>query len=134
MPKSVKILLVDDSPNVLKVVGTILSARGYQIDTCGDIDAAVAKVQSGKPDLIVLDIMMPSKKGLDGIAVFKEIRENPDTAAIPVLFLSGIAAHTQQSEEDLLSNVGADDFISKPFEPDDLVGRIEKLLKKGNPK
>ena len=131
MPKSVKILLVDDSPNVLKVVSAILAARGYEIDTCGDIDVVVNKVETVKPDLLILDIMMPSEKGLDGIAVLSEIRGNPETAAIPVLLLSGITANTAQSEEDLRTTSGADDFLAKPFDADDLLERVEKLLKKG---
>lgn len=130
MPEDATILVVDDSPNVLKIVSTILTSKGYKVDTCEDIDKASQLIESRKPNLILLDIMMPSEVGLDGISLFNRLKENEETARIPIIFLSGIAQGTQQTEEDLKERAGADDFICKPFEAEDLLRRVEKLLSK----
>lgn len=131
MAKESKILVVDDSPNVLKIVSTILTSRGYKVETCDDIDQVSQRIQKGKPSLILLDIMMPSQVGLDGISLFNQLRESEETSKIPVIFLTGIATGTPQTEQELREKAGADDFISKPFDPEDLVQRVEKLIKKG---
>lgn len=131
MAKESKILVVDDSPNVLKIVSTILTARGYKVETCDDIDQVFERIQKGKPSLILLDIMMPSQVGLDGISLLNQLREKEETSKIPVIFLTGIATGTAQSEQELREKAGADDFISKPFDPEDMVQRVEKLIKKG---
>lgn len=131
MAKESKILVVDDSPNVLKIVSTILTSRGYKVETCDDIDQVFERIQKGKPSLILLDIMMPSQVGLDGISLLNQLKENEETSKIPVIFLTGIATGTAQSEQELREKAGADDFISKPFDPEDMVQRVEKLIKKG---
>ena len=131
MPQDAKILVVDDSPLVLKVVSNILSAEGYKVETCGEIDQVSQLASKIRPHLILLDIMMPSKEGLDGFSLLNQLKENRATWEIPIIFLSGIAQWVQQTEEELRKKVGAADFISKPFDPANLVLRVKKLLKKG---
>lgn len=123
------VFLVDDSPNVLEVVGEILRAQGYEVETCNVIDRAFEAIKKVSPNLILLDVMMPSQSGEDGFSLCARIKEAPETSNIPVIFLTGIATDSGKSEEELQQNSGADDFINKPFEPADLVARVKKLIK-----
>ncbi len=129
MAEKIKIVTVDDSPNVLEVVVSILEAEGYAVTTCSDIDQAFPLIKSVQPSLLLLDAMMPSKEGNDGFSLCNRIKEDPETSHIPVVFLSGIAAGSGKSEEELKATSGAQDFIQKPFDPKDFVERIKKQLK-----
>jgi len=129
MSNKLKILVVDDSPNVLTVVSSLLDEEGYQVETCPEIDQALDRLKKSKPDLVLLDVMMPSVEGMDGFALCSRIKEAPETSNIPVIFLTGIATDSSKSEEELREISGADDFINKPFDPGDLIKRVKLHLK-----
>ncbi len=119
-----RILLADDEEDIKTVVAMFLEAEGYEVITAFDGLDALEKVRCDKPDLILLDIMMPV---LDGFEVCKRLKENEETAAIPVVILSA-AAHVESVNRGL--KAGAKDYIVKPFEPETLLEKIEQFIGK----
>ena len=117
-----KILVVDDEIYIVHILDFSLGMEGYEVVTALDGEQALEKVKSEKPDLIVLDIMMPK---LDGYEVCKSIKSNATTQHIPVILLSAKGRNVDQK---LGFDVGADDYITKPFSPRKLVERINQLL------
>src|SRR4028118_966518 len=116
------ILVVDDSPDNLFLVQTILEEEGYEITLAEDGRVALAQIEISPPDLVLLDVMMPD---MDGFEVTKRIRENPKLPFIPILL---ITAFDQPSVVKGL-DTGADDFIRKPVEVDELLARVRSLLR-----
>jgi len=119
-----KILVVDDEPDVLELVVFNLQASGYEVVTASDGNEALKKAQGIAPQLIVLDIMLPE---VDGIEVCKLLRRNPATSSVPVIMLT---AKTAEIDRIIGLEIGADDYITKPFSPRELVLRIKKLLQR----
>jgi DNA-binding response OmpR family regulator len=117
-----KILVVDDEIYIVHILDFSLGMEGYEVVTALDGEQALEKVKTEKPDLIVLDIMMPK---LDGYEVCKNIKSNASTQHIPVILLSAKGRNVDQK---LGFDVGADDYITKPFSPRKLVERINQLL------
>lgn len=117
-----KILVVDDSPDNLFLVQTTLEEGGYDINLAEDGKTALAKVDQLLPDLILLDVMMPE---MDGYEVTKRIRKNKSLPYIPILL---ITAHERSSVVKGL-DIGADDFIRKPLDVDELLARVRSLLR-----
>ncbi len=117
-----RILVVDDSPDNLFLVQATLGESGYEIDLAEDGKTALAKVNQLLPDLILLDVMMP---GMDGYEVTKRIRQNTALPYIPILL---ITAHERSSVVKGL-DIGADDFIRKPLDVDELLARVRSLLR-----
>lgn len=117
-----RILLADDEEDIKTVVKMFLESQGYEVVTAYDGLDALEKASSEKPDLILLDIMMPL---LDGFEVCKKLKENEQTAKIPILILSA-AAHIDSVNRGL--KAGAVDYIIKPFEPEKLREKIEQVL------
>jgi len=116
-----KIMLVEDDVDIQQIVDISLSAiSGYEIMLCDSGYEAIEKAKSFSPDIILLDVMMP---GMDGPSTLKKLRENPDTAEIPVIFLT---AKIMPQEIQEYKNMGAVDVISKPFNPLTLSERIQK--------
>ncbi len=122
-----KILVVDDERDVIELVSFNLRAAGYRVGTAGTRLEALNKARSMLPDLIILDLMLPE---LDGTAVCEILRTLPSTATIPVLMLS---ACTSAAIKAISVKVGVDDFITKPFNPQDLVARVGQILEMRNP-
>lgn len=121
--KPVTILAVDDIPDNLFILESILSdVDNYHIDSLTDGEAALSYVSSSPPDLILLDVMMP---GLDGYEVTRHIRQNHQLPYIPILL---VTAHDQSSLSEGLDS-GADDFIRKPFDIDELMARVRSLVR-----
>lgn len=116
------ILVVDDSPDNLFLVQTILEEEGYQITLAEDGKTALAQMDASPPDLVLLDVMMPD---MDGFEVTRRIRENPNLPFMPILL---ITAFDQPSVVKGL-DTGADDFIRKPVEVDELLARVRSLLR-----
>jgi two-component system, sensor histidine kinase and response regulator len=117
-----RILAVDDTRDNLILVQTLLESEGYEIDLVSDGATALQKVAQSPPDLILLDVMMP---GMDGYEVTRRIRSNPDLNYIPILLIT--AFHESSVVEGL--DAGADDFIRKPFDTDELLARVRSLLR-----
>ncbi len=117
-----KILVVDDEIYIVHILDFSLGMEGYEVITALDGEQALEKVKTEKPDLIVLDIMMPK---LDGYEVCKHIKSSASTQHIPVILLSAKGRNVDQK---LGFDVGADDYITKPFSPRKLVERINQLL------
>jgi two-component system alkaline phosphatase synthesis response regulator PhoP len=117
-----KILVVDDEIYIVHILDFSLGMEGYEVVTALDGEQALEKLKSDRPDLIVLDIMMPK---LDGYEVCKAIKSDPETRQIPVILLSAKGRNVDQK---LGFDVGADDYITKPFSPRKLVERINQLL------
>ena len=116
------VLLVDDDPLLLALVRHKLAARGYSVSTATDGGSGLEAARALRPDLIVLDVMMPV---LDGRAVLQQIRGDPMLSKVPVVILTARAR-----EEDIvdLLNVGATDYLAKPFSPEELAARIARLV------
>ncbi len=117
-----KILVVDDEPDALEVIAFKLKEAGYVALTAGDGVRAVELVRDERPALVVLDLMLPK---LDGLEVCKLLRRDPATAGIPIIMLTARAA---EMDRIVGLELGADDYMTKPFSPRELVLRIKKTL------
>lgn len=117
-----KILVVDDEPDALEVLGFKLKEAGYSPIFAKDGVRALSAARDERPALIVLDLMLPE---IDGLEVCKILRRDPATAMIPILMLTARAA---EMDRIIGLELGADDYITKPFSPRELVLRIKKLL------
>src|SRR3990170_7699570 len=128
MPK--KILIVDDDPDLVEAVTMILESKNYDVAAAYGGVEGLQKAKTEKPDLIVLDVMMPDK---DGYAVCKELKADPKLSKVPVLLLTAVVSKiaTTRYTQQMGLETEADDYIDKPVEPDVLVQRIETLLAKG---
>lgn len=125
MPK--KILIVDDDPDFVEAVTMILRPKKFEVIAAYNGKEGLEKVKAERPDLIVLDVMMPEK---DGYAVCKELKSDPEWNRIPVLLLTGVVSHipTTRYTQEMGMETEADDYLEKPVEPQVLVKRIEVLL------
>jgi DNA-binding response OmpR family regulator len=112
---------VDDDPTVAEVVAGYLARAGFAVDLAGDGPTAVAEAANRPPDLVVLDLMLP---GMDGLEVCRRIREN---GPLPVIMLT---ARGDEEDRVLGLEVGADDYVTKPFSPRELVLRVESVLRR----
>ena len=124
-----KILVVDDDPDLVEATSIILKTKNYDVCAAYDGVEGLEKARNEKPDLIVLDVMMPEK---DGYTLCKELKADPDLSRIPVLLLTAVVSHisTTRFTQQMGMETEADDFIDKPVEPQVLVERIEALLTK----
>jgi len=119
-----RILVVDDDPEILSFLKRGLIYEGYEIDTAGDGAEALAKARDREPDIVILDIMMPE---IDGIEVSKRLRQAGD---VPILMLT---AKGTVADKIAGLDSGADDYLIKPFDFDELLARIRALLRRGQP-
>jgi two-component system alkaline phosphatase synthesis response regulator PhoP len=126
-----KILLVDDDPDILDAVSVILEAQGYQVVTARDGIGALATLKAEKPDLMILDLLMPK---MDGFAVCKELKDPrwAKYAGIPILILTSVREEASRRRYELETGMelDVDDYAEKPIAPAVLLQRVEKLLKK----
>lgn len=116
-----KILIVDDEQSILNLVSAYLRPEGYEVHTATDGPAGLKAARSLKPDLIVLDIMLP---GLDGIELLTQLRRESDAYVIM------LTAKTEETDKIIGLSVGADDYLTKPFSPRELVARIKAALRR----
>ena len=124
-----KILLVDDEPDIREIIGFNLSNEGYQIHEAKDGEIAVKKAEEIIPHLIIMDIMMPN---LDGISACEQIRRNPKLQATVIMFLS---ARGEDFSYVAAFDAGADDYVTKPYNTRELFARVKNLIQrvKANP-
>lgn len=118
------ILVIDDEPDAVELIEFNLKNAGFQVKTAADGAEALAKARSILPSLIVLDVMLPE---MDGFEICKLLRRDANTAAIPIIMLTAKAAEIDRV---LGLELGADDYLTKPFSPRELVLRIKKLLER----
>jgi len=118
---------VDDEPEAVELVEFNLKKAGFDVITAADGAQALKKARSIQPDLIVLDLMMPE---IDGLEVCKILRRDPATARIPIIMLTAKAAEVDRI---VGLELGADDYVTKPFSPRELVLRVNKVLRRGQP-
>lgn len=119
-----RILVVDDDVALAEMIGIVLDAEGYHAEFCADGAEAVERFREVRPDLVLLDLMLP---GMDGIAVCRLIREESD---VPIIMLT---ARTDTQDVVAGLEAGADDYVPKPFKPQELVARIRTRLRRTEP-
>lgn len=116
-----RILVVDDEPKIVKLARDYLEKSGFQVLSAGDGQTALALARRERPDLVVLDLMLP---GMDGWDVCRTLRRESD---VPIIMLT---AHAEESDQIVGLELGADDYITKPFSPRALVARVRALLRR----
>ena len=122
-----KILVVDDEPEAVELIEFNLKQAGFDVATADDGAEALKKARAVSPALILLDLMLPE---IDGLEVCKLLRRDPVTAGIPIIMLTAKAAEIDRV---LGLELGADDYVTKPFSPRELVLRIRKILDRRKP-
>ncbi len=118
------ILVVDDEEDLLELIGYNLMRDGYLVDTAKSGESALEKIRREKPDLVILDLMLP---GIDGLEVCRQVKTDPITARIPIVMLTA-----KGEDADIVAGLelGADDYITKPFSPRVLLARIKAVLRR----
>ncbi|MEU4173039.1 response regulator transcription factor [Streptomyces sp. NPDC026665] len=122
--RTVRVLVVDDDPTVSEVVAGYLDRAGYLVDRADDGPTALVRAAEHRPDLVVLDLMLP---GMDGLEVCRRLRSR---GPVPVIMLT---ARGDEEDRILGLEVGADDYVTKPFSPRELVLRVESVLRRSGP-
>src|SRR5256714_1402713 len=119
---SASILLIEDEPGLVLTLSDLLASEGYRVDSAGDGPSGLKKAASQPFDLIILDVMLPGKNGFE---VCREIRQRGSDVAILML-----TARTQVADRVVGLRLGADDYLPKPFDPNELLARVEALLRR----
>lgn len=120
-----KILIVEDDPDIAEMIAYNLGKEGYNIVSADNGEDAVARAQEEHPALIILDIMLP---GMDGMEVCRTLKQADETRALPIIMLS---ARSQETDKVVGLELGADDYVTKPFSPRELIARIRAVLRRG---
>jgi DNA-binding response OmpR family regulator len=116
-----RVLVVDDEPMVREVVAAYLAREGFLVDEAADGETALGKIRDGRPDLVVLDVMLPE---IDGFSLLGELRKSTD---VPVILLT---ARDEEPDRVLGLELGADDYVVKPFSPRELAARVRSVLRR----
>ncbi|RJO65551.1 MAG: DNA-binding response regulator [Candidatus Omnitrophota bacterium] len=123
-----KILIVDDEKDIARMLEYNLKKEGFRTVSCYDGEEALHRARKEKPGLIILDLMLP---GMDGLEVCKVLKKDPAVSAIPIIMLT---AKTQETDKVVGLEVGADDYITKPFSPRELIARVKAVLRRSGEK
>src|SRR5262245_5783352 len=121
-----RILIVEDDPDIAELVERYLERAGFQTERAANGREALHVVAARAPDLMVLDIMLPH---VDGIEICRSLRAKPETSALPIIMLT---ARADESERIVGLELGADDYLAKPFSPGELVARVRALLRRAH--
>ena len=124
MSAKTKIIVVEDEADILDVIEYNLTREGYKVLGFRDGEQGLEAIRGEEPQLVLLDLMLP---GIDGIEICKKVKEDPVTRDVPVIM---ITAKTEESDVVLGLGVGADDYVSKPFSPKELVARVKAVLRR----
>ena len=128
---SAKVLIVDDDPDITEAMRVVLEHRGYRVDSASDGVKAMERIKAGRPDLIILDVMMTTPQ--EGFTLSRALKQDPATQAIPILMLTAVKDKTgidfapEAGDESWLP---VEAFLDKPVRPDILVQKVDALLKK----
>ncbi|MFJ9697722.1 response regulator transcription factor [Kitasatospora sp. NPDC101183] len=123
-PDPARILVIDDDPTVAEVVAGYLARAGHRVDRAADGAQGLALARAHRPDLLVLDLMLP---GIDGLEVLRRLRADAQGADLPVVMLT---AKGEETDRILGLELGADDYVTKPFSPRELVLRVQSVLRR----
>jgi phosphate regulon transcriptional regulator PhoB len=125
----INILIVDDEADLVELVSYNLRKEGFSVDSASDGETALSKLRKGKYDLVVLDLMLP---GIQGIELCRILRNDLNTASLPIIMLT---AKGEEVDKIVGLEIGADDYVTKPFSPRELVARVKAVLRrtKGKP-
>jgi DNA-binding response OmpR family regulator len=121
-----RILIVDDDPVIVRLLQINFRLEGYEVDTASRGEEALERVRANRPDVVILDVMMP---GLDGWEVCRRLKETPAVSHIPVIFLS---ARAQDEDRKRGYALGVDEYVTKPFDPAHLVEIVRAALAKSS--
>lgn len=119
-----RILIVDDDPDILIVVGMILKTDGYAVDTAHDGKECLQKISAQLPDVIILDIMMPN---MNGGQVAKLIKEHPKTSTIPIIFLTALT--DKKYMKAALFELGVEFYLTKPVDADEILDKVQQAIR-----
>lgn len=119
-----KVLIADDDPVILRLLEVNFSLEGFDVDTAERGEAVLERAAQRRPDLVILDVMMP---GMDGWEVCERLKDSPGTADVPIVFLS---ARTQEHDRERGRKLGVSAYVTKPFDPEELI-RLAKSLVAG---
>ena len=122
---SKRILVVDDEPDILELVRFNLVQEGFRVDTAVDGAGALERIAVDRPDLVVLDLMLPDQPGTE---ICRKLRSAPETANLPVIMLT---ARSEEVDRVVGFELGADDYVTKPFSPRELVLRVRAVMRRG---
>jgi two-component system alkaline phosphatase synthesis response regulator PhoP len=119
------ILVVDDEPHIVEIVRDYLKQAGYRVVTAADGQTALTLARHERPDLVVLDLMLPG--GIDGLEVCRRLRRDPGLADVPIIMLT---ARVEETDRLIGLELGADDYVTKPFSPREVVARVRAVLRR----
>lgn len=119
-----RVLLIEDEPNIIEAIRFILSRDGWRVDTHSDGLTALDAVRARRPDLVVLDVMLPNRSGYD---ILHDLREDPEFKELPVLMLT---ARGQKKDRELAEKLGASSFMTKPFSNGEVLATVRALVGK----
>jgi DNA-binding response OmpR family regulator len=119
-----RILIVEDDPDILDLISLYLQKAGHEVEALSQGSAALSRLRSHAADLVVLDLMLP---GMGGLEICQALRSDPATARLPVIMLT---ARSDESDRIAGLELGADDYVTKPFSPKELVARVAALLRR----
>lgn len=127
MNQPAKILIIEDEPDIRELLTISLEEEGFAVESAGSGEQGLQLARSGKPSLVLLDLMLPNISGLE---ICRQLRGDPDLRNIPVLMLT---AKSTETDKVVGLEVGADDYVTKPFSPRELVARVKALLRRSHP-
>jgi len=127
--KEAKILIVDDDPIYVKATQAVLESKKYQVSSASDGEEGCRKAKEIKPDLIILDIIMPMQ---DGFSTCEQLKKDPELSSIPILIMTSFSEKGKETNIPTSAGFGleAEDYADKPISPDELLRRVENLLNK----
>lgn len=117
----VRVLIAEDEPNIVESLTFILNRSGFEVESVGDGAAALESIQSRRPDVVILDVMLPS---MNGFEVMKSVRANDAVKTTPIIILT---AKGQSRDRQTAMEIGADAFVTKPFSNSDIIDKVREL-------
>ena len=124
-----RIVVIDDDPDIVQAIEIVLEAQSYEVITAANGDEGLQRIKKDKPDVVVLDLLMPKK---DGFAVVRELREDRRYAKLPILILTSVRedASRRRYELETGTELDVDDYVEKPIAPVELISRVANLVRK----